>query len=331
MALGDIAGLLTPLITSAEAMHTAFIPLARTMLALSFVLAILFAVYQWWLGEVGGALSRITRSALIMTIPLTLLVGDNWRQTMDAATKFFSAELTAPILGTTGATSGPDAIATTVTKLSRSMFPNVRNPDERTTLEKVKAFINSDSSLGSMLFSGLTQAILELLLFLLALLMSVALIFALYGPLLALHIGVIFGPLLIAWMPFNPMSHLARNWLQFMLSQGFALVVGITIAMLAVGSIESFTDSMTLMAKDSALPLHQEIAGKIGGFMASAAVIVFVAFFLFRADDIAAAMIGGGGAGAGGVGAVVMSRLAAVKMPQMPKGPPKPPGPPGGK
>lgn len=324
MALGDIAGLLEPLITSAEALHTAFIPLSRTMLALAFVLAILFAVYEWWLGAAGAALARITRAALIMTIPLTLLVGDNWKETMNTATRFFSAELTAPILGTSGATSGPEAIATTITKLSRSMFPNARNPDERTTLEKVKAFINSDESLGSMVFSGLTQAILELLLFLLALLMSVALIFALYGPLLALHIGVIFGPLLIAWMPFNPLSHLARNWLQYMLSQGFALVVGIVIAMLAVGSIESFTDSMSVMANDATLPLAQEIAAKIGGFMASAAVIVFVAFFLFRADDIAAAMIGGGGAGAGGVGAIVISKIAAVRTPQMTK----PPGPP---
>lgn len=323
MALGDIAGLLSPLITSAESMHTVFLPIARTMLALSFALSVLYAVYQWWAGEVGGALARITRAALIMTIPITLLAGDNWRQTTDAATKFFSAGLTQPILGTTGATSGPDAIATTITKLSLAMFPNARKPDERSSLDKIREFINSDESIGGMLFSGLTQAVIELVLFLLALVMSVALIFALYGPLVALHIGVIFGPLLIAWMPFNPMSHLARNWLQFMISQGFALVVGITIAMLAVGSIESFTDSMTAMANDATLPFAQEIAAKIGGFMASAAVIVFVAFMLFRADEIASAMIGGGGAGAGGIGAVIMSRIAAAKMPK--PEPPKPP------
>lgn len=325
MAVGDIAGLLSPLITSAETMHTAFIPIAQKLLGLSVTLAVVFAIYQWWMGEVGGALARITRAGLILIIPLTLLYGDNWRQTTDAATKFFSAGLTQPILGTTGATSGPDAIATTITKLSMSMFPNARKPDERTALDKVREFINSDESIGSMVFSGLTQALIELVLFLLALVMSVSLIFALYGPLVALHIGVIFGPLLLAWMPFGPMAHLARNWLTFMISQGFALVVGITIAMLAVGSIESFTDSMAAMSNDATLPLAQEIAAKLGGFMASAAVIVFVAFMLFRADDIAAAMIGGGGAGAGGVGAVIMSRIASAKMPKPPGPPPKPP------
>lgn len=322
MALGDIAGLLDPLITSAEKMHTVFIPIALQMLALAFVLALLFAVYQWWMGEVSGALARITRAGLILIIPMTLLSGDNWKSTMTATSNFFSAGLTQPILNTGGATSGPEAISQTITKLSHAMFPNARNPDERTAYEVVKDFVTSNESFGGMLVSGLTQALLELILFALAILLSVALIFALYGPLLALHLGIIFGPLLIAWMPFGPTAHLARNWLQFMLSQGFALVVGITIAMIAVTSIESFTDAMALMSRDPNLPLAQEIAGKIGGFMASAAVIVFVAFMLFRADDLAAAMIGGGGAGAGGVGAVIMSRMAAGRMPKMPKGPP---------
>lgn len=322
MALGDIAGLLSPLITSAEAMHTVFIPIALKLLALSFSLALIFAVYQWWMGEVSGALARITRAGLIFIIPMSLLAGDNWKSTMDATSKFFSAGLTQPILKTGGATSGPEAIAETINKLTTSMFPNARNPDERTAYEKVKAFVVSNESFGGMLVAGLTQALLELILFALAILLSVALIFALYGPLLALHLGIIFGPLLLAWMPFGPTAHLARNWLQFMLSQGFALVVGITIAMIAVSSIEAFTDSMALMSRDPNLPLAQELAAKIGGFMASAAVIVFVAFMLFRADDIAAAMIGGGGAGAGGVGAVIMSRLSAGRVPKMPKGPP---------
>jgi len=325
MALGDISGLLSPLITSAEAMHTVFIPIALKMLALAFVLALLFAVYQWWLGEVSGALSRITRAGLILVIPMSLLAGDNWKSTMDATGKFFSDGLTQPILKTGGATSGPEAITETINKLTTSMFPSARTPDERTAYQKVKDFVTSNKTFGGMLVSGLTQAFIELVLFVLAIIMSVALIFALFGPLLALHIGIIFGPLLIAWMPFGPTAHLARNWLQFMLSQGFALVVGIVIAMIAVSSIETFTDGIAAMSHDPNLPLHQEIAAKIGAFMASAAVVVFVSFMLFRADDIAAAMIGGGGAGAGGVGAVIMSRLSATRMPQTPKTPPKPP------
>lgn len=320
MAIGDIAGLLNPLITSAEALHTVFVPTALTMLALAFSLAVIFGVYEWWLGEASGALARVTRAGLILIIPLTLLYGSNWKDTMDTATKFFSAGLTQPILNSNGGNmTGPEAISATVTKLSKSMFPNARKPDERTAGEKVKAFVESNKSLGGMLVSALTQALLELILLLLAILLSVALIFALYGPLLALHLGIIFGPLLIAWMPFGPTAHLARNWLQFMLSQGFALIVGITIAMIAVSSIEAFTDSMTLMGRDPNMPLHQELAAKIGGFMASAAVIVFVAFMLFRADDLAAAMIGGGGAGQGGVGGAIMGRFAAMKMPKGPK------------
>ena len=107
MALGDIAGLLSPLIESAEKLHTVFIPIALQMLALAFTLALLFAVYQWWMGETSGALARITRAGLILVIPMSLLSGDNWKSTMDATGSFFSAGLTAPILKTGGATSGP--------------------------------------------------------------------------------------------------------------------------------------------------------------------------------------------------------------------------------
>lgn len=326
MALGDLAGLLTPLITAAESMHMVFVPIALKLLALSFVLAVLFGVYQWWVGDAGGALARVTRAGLILIIPMTLLAGSNWKDTMDATAKFFSAGLTQPILNTGGggATSGPEAISQTINKLTSSMFPQARNPQEKTAYQKLKEFVISNESFGGMLVSALSQALIELLLFGLAILLSVALIFALFGPLLALHLGIIFGPLLIAGMPFGPTAHLARNWLQFMLSQGFALVVGITIAMLAANSIETFTDSVAAMSHDPNMPLHQEISAKIGAFVSAAAVIVFVAVMLFRADDIAAAMIGGGGAGAGGVGAVVMSRMMAAKMPQ-PKDPPKPP------
>lgn len=311
MALGDIAGLLSPLITSAESMHAVFVPLALQMLALAFTLTMLFGVYQWWLGEPSGAIARVTRAGLVLVVPFVLLYGSNWQDVTATTTRFFSGELVQPVLGSgTANGTGTDAIATTIKKLSDSMFPQARAADTRSSYEKVKDFLASDQTVGGAIFSGLTEALFELLLFALALLMSVALIFALYGPLLALHIGIIFGPLLIAWIPFSPTSHLARNWLQFMLSQGFALVVGITIAMISVGSIESFTDSMAAMGHDPNLPFYQEIAAKIGGFMASAAVIVFTAVMLFRADDLAAAMIGGGGgAGGGAVGAAIVARV----------------------
>ncbi|MCL5060263.1 MAG: type IV secretion system protein [Candidatus Thermoplasmatota archaeon] len=311
MALGDISGLLSPLIERAAAMSDAFVPLGKTFLALSVVMSLMYAVYDWWLGGVSDALARLTRAGLVLIIPLTLLFG--WNGYMKTFTDFFSKELTAPILAVDGSGSGPEAVKGAITKLSQAMFPNTRKVDGRSTWEKVRDFITSEESIGGAILSSLTEAFFEMLLFGVALIVSMALVFALYGPLLALQVGVIFGPLLVAWMPFQPLSHLARNWLTFMLSQGVAVVVGVTIAVLAAGVIGDYSDQMLAMARDPSLPWYAEIAAQFGGFMASTAVIVFVGFMLFRADDIAAAMIGGGGAGMGGVGGAIMSRIAAIK------------------
>lgn len=316
MALGDISGLLSPLITTAESMHGVFIPIALKLLALSFTLAVLFAVYEWWLGGASNAISRLVKAGLILTIPLTLLAGNNWQSMMNTTGAFFSAGLTQPLLsaGGSGAKNGADAISQTINRLSVSMFPHARNPDDKTTYQKVKDFVLSNESFSGMLVSAFSQAFIELVLFVLATLMSVALILALFGPLLALHIGIIFGPLLLAWMPFGPTAHLTRSWFQFMLANGLALVVGVAIAMIAVGTIEAFTDTIAAMSHDPELPLHQELAAKIGAFAASAAVIIFVSYMLFKADDMASAMVGGGGAGQGGIGGLIFSRMAGAKL-----------------
>ncbi len=317
MALGDVAGLLEPLITTAEGMGGAFVPIGRVLLALAVTLALAFAVYDWWMGSVSGAVSRAVRAGIILTIPLYLLSGSNWQTDMKIFTKFFASDLTAPVLAATNSNSGVRAIRNTITKISTSMFPNTRQAeDNRSAWEKVRDFITSEQTVGGAVFSALTEAFFELLLFFISAFLVVALIAALYGPLLAFQIGVILGPLLLAWLPFQPMAHLSRNWLQFMLSQGFALVVGITIAVIAAASIENYTNSMALMGGDPSLPWYEELAAKLGGFMASSAVILFVAWMLFRADDIAAALIGGGGAGTGGVGAVILNKI-------QPKGTPK--------
>lgn len=322
MAFGDVAGLLEPLIVTAEGMGGVFVPIGRVLLGLAVMLAVLYAVYDWWMGEVNGALARLVRAGLILTIPLYLLSGNNWATDTKVLTKFFASDLTAPVLAAGGSASGPEAIRNTITKISTSMFPNTRAKEgqEQSSFEQTWKFIVGQKSVGGAIFSAMTEAFFELLLFIISVVLVIALVVALYGPLLALHIGIVFGPLLLAWMPFGPMAHLTRNWLQFILSQGFALVVGITMAIIASNSIEAYTNSMLMMGAEAGLPWFEELGAKIGGFMASSAVILFVAWMLFKADDIAAAMIGGGGAGTGGVGAVILNKIAPKSAPQGGKG-----------
>lgn len=327
----DPVGLLQPMIDAAAGMSAVFVPAGRAMLAVSLTLALLFATYEWWTGGAAGGIAKMVRAVLIFAMPFTLMVSDNWSSSMKSAATFFSQELTAPVLQTSGG-DGPDAIRNTITKLTTAMFPETRHAaDNRSTYEKMRDFITSEQTIGGAVMSSLTEALYELLLFVLAMFVSVALIFALYGPLLALQIGVIFGPLLIAWMPFQPLAHLSRSWLQFMLSQGFALVVGVTLATIGAVTVEGFTDVMMAMGKDADLPLFVELGAKFAGFVASAATIVFVGFMLFRADDLAASMLGGGGAGSSWVGGVILKKVLPRAHDMKTGGTPKAPPAPGGK
>lgn len=326
--MGDLVGLLSPMIDSAVSMHDVFVPLAWQLLALALVLALVFAVYEWWIAGPTGAAAKAVRAGLIFVIPLTLLSGTHWKDTMQDAAAFFGAGLTQPILAKHSGgtpTSGTDAISKTIEKLTSAMFASTKNNEE----SKMQYAENKEKSRGIVagIIAGLTQALFELLLMLLAIGLSAALIFALFGPLLALNVGIIFGPLLIAWMPFGPTAHLARSWMTFMISQGLALVVGVAIAMIAAGTVGEVSDQMQRAATDSDTNVFVAMAVQAGGFAASAAVIIFVAFMLFRADDIAAAMVGGGGAGQSMVGAAMMNRIgrstsSGGKPPLKPK-PPK--------
>lgn len=320
--MGDLAGLLDPLIATAISLDGAFVEIGRVMLALALTLSILFSVYSWWLGDVAGASARLARAALVFIVPFTLLTGDHWKTTMGATTHFFTASLTRPVLGST---SGADTVKNAIDKISKSMFPNARKPDAQkpSTWEQVRAVMSGEQSVGGALFSALTEAFFEVVLFAIALFFSIALVFALYGPMLALHVGAIFGPLLIAWMPFPPLAHLARSWLSFMLAQGLAVVVGVTLAVICASVVESYTASMVVMGHDPALPWYEELAAKIGGFMSSSAVILFVAWMLFKADDIAAALVGSGGVGSGGIGAVIVNKISSARLPKKPEKPEK--------
>lgn len=312
MLMGEVSGLLEPMITTAAGMSAAYIPIARTLLALAVTLAAAFAIYDWWLGDVSNALAKLVRAGVILSIPLTLFTGNVWSDLGKTTTQFFAGGLTQPLLGAAGhGGSGPDAIKDTIGKISKSMFPNARKePDRRGVIESLVDWMKSDQTIGSAIFSNMTKAFFELVLSLVSIVLIVALTMALYGPLLAMQIGIIFGPLLLAFMPFPPLANLSKSWLAFMITTGFSLLVGVAMAVIAANSIESYTDMMGIIGNDASIPWYEELAVKIGGFMSSTAIILFVAWMLFRADDIAAAMVGGSAGGTSGVGGVIVNRIS---------------------
>lgn len=84
-----IADLLSPVLTASQTYGDALVPMGRTLLALSLVLAALPAVYGWWLGDVQGSIAKLLRAALICIIPLTLLCGSNWVNITGSLAQFY--------------------------------------------------------------------------------------------------------------------------------------------------------------------------------------------------------------------------------------------------
>lgn len=343
MALGDVAGLLNPMIEAAAGMADAFVPIGRILLVVAFSLATLNAVYSWWMGEVSGALARAVRSAFVLAVPLFLLWGNNWITHMHTFTNFFAVELAAPVLEKSGTSGGnasaPELVKSVVERVANGVWPAEQAASGEGALAKAWSFItNPDASIGRAIYSAWTEFFYKLLLTIVGAVLIISILFALFGPILLMQVGVIFGPVLIVWLAYEPLADLAKTWFRFMLSAGFSLLVGLVLALIAVGAVEGFVQQMQAMGSDPELPWFLEIGAKIGGFLASSATMLFLSFMLFRADDIASAMVGGSAGGGSAVGAAMLNKLmprgvvpkSAAPVSKTGGGTPPPPPPPSG-
>lgn len=300
MADSGLAQIIDPMVQAAVSYVPVFVPTGWTFLALALTLSLGFAVYDWWLDSPSGALARCVRSGLMLLVVVTLFNG--WAAHMKTFTTFFSAELASPL--TKGASTGGEALGQTINKITTSMFPDARIDRNKSVQEKFWEFIRDRKNFGEYLFMNLTRALFELILFILSLIIITALVFAFYGPLLALQLGAIFGPLLLPWVIFAPMEGFARAWFKFMVTTGFTLLVALCLGLIAAEAIIVYTDAMASFGKNPNTSWAEEMAGRIGGLVAISGGMIFISLMILKADDIAGAMLSGG-AGGGVAGAAV--------------------------
>lgn len=299
------------------------VALAGSLVALPGCMAVA-AAYEWWMSGAAGGMAKLVRMLIVVSIPATLLFGDNYSKTMNTVRNFFAVGMTSPIIGGDAAGGGPDVLRNTINVLTTSMFPRMRSEAPPTAAKPggggggvvgwiketwagvsgpVDALFRLNVTVRQMLYDGILMIVAGFV--------SLALVFALYGPLLALQIGIIFGPLLIAWLPSPQFAHLSRSWLQFVLTQGFTLVVAVTVAVIGANAITAFAAQMDGLAAGgvSESGFVEAMMVQAGGLIASLSVLVFVGLMLFKADNIAGALIGGGGGGGSAVGAALMARM----------------------
>lgn len=241
--------------------------------------------------------------------------------------------MTQPIAAKGGAASadGGELVKGLITKIGNNIWSGDvagAAKSNKSWLQRAgEFFANPVSTIGGVAFNLLLDFIIRVILTAIAIFLAVAMLFALFSPLLMLQIGIIFGPILICWLPFSPLADLARTWLKFMITSGMSLAVGVLLVLLASTSVDSFITTIGAVNADPDMPASLAFIAKFGGFMSASAVMIFLGVMLFKADNIAAALIGGATAG-GGVGAAIMNKVTQAGGKAKPKvdakSPPKP-------
>lgn len=136
---------------------------------------------------------------------------------------------------------------------------------------------------------------------------SALLLGVLFGNALIMKIGIIFGPLAIAFIPYAPMSWLAMSWLRFMITTGLTLAIAYLVtSILATAMLPVFQTLLKTGVNSQGIGLATIFMGA-----SIALILVFGCILLLKVDDIAQGLVGGGGAGGGG--AIAGAALRSLK------------------
>jgi hypothetical protein len=166
------------------------------------------------------------------------------------------------------------------------------------------------------------------------LLLTVALIFALYGPLFMLNIGMIFGPILVAGLPWRPTRGWFTRWIDYMMTMGGAYVIGLLLATMGAVALNNFASNLTAAynaagaggAQAQQLAFANTVAVSAFPIMVS---MLFLTLMLMRVERIASALFGGMAIeGGGALAAVAGASALRASLGGKPK--PPTPGPVGG-
>lgn len=288
-----------------------FVPVARIFLGLAFLFELVGLLYAFLIK--GGTMEFIFSALRLLafaSVPLALFVtvGGHgfWPYAPNYLDHLFTVGLSnmldkvvpantfgaVPGTAVTGGGAGVAQVQVVVTNLMHSLSASIPH------IAAGKATIGAD----------FVEVFMVAVLFVPVVIFAMALMFALYGPLLLLDIGIVMGPLLIPWMVWKPLAKLASAWLTYMLTMGLAFLVGMlmgNVVIMAIGSILKHAFS----SAGAAAQLSDVVL-----LLPIILVMLFMGYMLFKAEAIAAGLIGGPHIGSGGVllaAAVGVSRMAS--------------------
>ena len=200
------------LLASLQNMVGMFSGLGLTFLSLAVILTLFSGIYAWWLsGSIQDLVANGVRMLIIIAPLLILFSG--WDGYMKTFQGFFYNELPAH-LGMSG--GSPEAI---VGVSVQQIMDAVKFPE---TAGEDKGWLSRVASAFSM--KTFYSLVLTTLIFILNVLLIFAMIFAVFMPVAGLYIGAIFGPLVLAWMPWKPLADMSARWTGFMIANGITSV-----------------------------------------------------------------------------------------------------------
>lgn len=289
--LAELLKLLDGIIDAGASLNGALIPLGLQFLALAITLTLVNDVYQFWLrGDAQEFFSRMLRFFIVVSIPFALLwPAGAWSETNKTMIEFFQKTVTSKIAASSPSGGSPaDIIKMPLKKIydAANLAPDAESLKELDWDEKIVA--------------KLAEFIMKIIIGLGVVAMIIAMVIVGYIPLVSLQVGAILGPLLIAWLPFEPMSDMARTWLKFMIVNAMTFVVAVLLLTLAGTAVEGLSGTIKLMFKDGAA-----LSGLFIAAFMTLAIMVFLAYMLLQANEIASGLIGHSSVGGGFMGRAV--------------------------
>lgn len=269
-----------------------FAGLGMTFLSLAVILTLFSGIYAWWLsGSIQDLVANGVRM-LIVIAPLLILF-NGWDSYMNTFGDFFYTELPSH-LGVAG--SSPEAV---VGNAIKQIQDAVKFPEPQPGKSSFLGVTLPDFSM-----AGFYSLVVWVFVFILNALLIFAIIFAVFMPIAGLYIGTIFGPLILAWLPWKPLADMSARWFGFMIANGITFVVALVILKAMTGALTAMSTQMVGMAADG---FGSGLAGYVVVLVALLAIYLFAANLLLQANNMAQGMTGGATVGEG-----LFGKLAAA-------------------
>jgi len=298
------------LLKSFQNMYGVFVDTGMVLLGLSFTISAMSGIYQWWTsGSLQDLVSNAVRTIILVAPLLVLFKG--WDNYMNTFTNFFHTDLPAAIAQKMGSSSGSGAVAAgspeavvgnMIKKLQKSVnFDDKEEP--KGPLERLASFFS---------LKKIYSLIIWIVVLVLNIFLAFAMIFAVFMPIAALQLGIIFGPLILAWLPWRPLADMSSRWLGYMIANGLTFVVAIVMLNALGLTIDEMTNRLIDMSQKSSGFVG--IASYLLTLLALFAVYIFSTNLLLQANNIAQGLTGGATVGEGLFGKITASAAAAGMM-----------------